>query len=235
VLYSNYAFVASHPGVVRFSNSDHVRLCFSRLQYNLLHSFLINWIPASQLLSGLPVAFRYRLLMPFQQFNAMVLGGRVESAFALIDFNPQEVLNDFVSIAIAFILALPIAWERSQRQRKIGLRTFPIVAIASCGFMLITRSLPGDGAEAQSRVIQGLLTGIGFIGGGAILKHEMQVLGLATAASIWNTAAIGAAVALGREEIALVLSVTNFITLRLLSPLVQRNYLTSEPNEDDAV
>jgi putative Mg2+ transporter-C (MgtC) family protein len=156
----------------------------------------------------------------------------VESTFTLIDFNLQQVITDFVSIAIAFVLALPIAWERSQRQRRIGLRTFPIVAIASCGFMLTIRSLPGAGADAQSRVIQGLLTGIGFIGGGAILKNDLQVLGLATAASIWNTAAIGAAVALGREEIALVLSLTNFATLRLLTPLRERNHKEHEQSKD---
>ena len=150
----------------------------------------------------------------------------------LIEFNLQQVITDFVSIAIAFVLALPIAWERSQRQRNIGLRTFPIVAIASCGFMLTIRSLPGAGADAQARVIQGLLTGIGFIGGGATLKNEMQVLGLATAASIWNTAAIGAAVALGREEIALVLSLTNFATLRLLTPLRQGNHTEQEQSKD---
>jgi putative Mg2+ transporter-C (MgtC) family protein len=156
----------------------------------------------------------------------------VESTFTLIDFNLQQVITDFVSIAIAFVLALPIAWERSQRQRRIGLRTFPIVAIASCGFMLTIRSLPGAGADAQARVIQGLLTGIGFIGGGAILKNDLQVLGLATAASIWNTAAIGAAVALGREEIALVLSLTNFATLHLLTPLRERNHTEHEQSKD---
>ena len=147
----------------------------------------------------------------------------MESISSLINFNLEQVITDFIRIAIAFALALPIAWERSQRQRNIGLRTFPIVAIASCGFMLTIRSLPGAGADAQARVIQGLLTGIGFIGGGAILKNDLQVLGLATAASIWNTAAIGAAVALQREEIAIVLSLTNFLTLRLLTPLIQRN------------
>jgi putative Mg2+ transporter-C (MgtC) family protein len=62
------------------------------------------------------------------------------------------------------------------------------------------------------------ITGIGFIGGGAILKDRGNVQGIATAASIWNTGAIGAAVAYGRYEIALVLSVINFATLRFMNP-----------------
>ena len=65
---------------------------------------------------------------------------------------------------------------------------------------------------------QGLLTGIGFIGSGAILKTEGTVRGTATAASIWNTAAVGAAVAYGNYDIAIVLSVANFAVLRWLAP-----------------
>jgi putative Mg2+ transporter-C (MgtC) family protein len=93
------------------------------------------------------------------------------------------------------------------------------VAVASCGFAIVGTQLAGGSAESLSRIIQGLITGIGFIGGGAILKHGGTVRGTATAASIWNTGAIGIAVALGRYEIAVVLSVVNFLTLRLLTPL----------------
>jgi putative Mg2+ transporter-C (MgtC) family protein len=67
------------------------------------------------------------------------------------------------------------------------------------------------------------LSGIGFIGGGAILKEGGNVRGLATAASIWVTGAVGAAVALGREEIALVMSLIAFGTLHPFSPVVQSN------------
>jgi putative Mg2+ transporter-C (MgtC) family protein len=71
----------------------------------------------------------------------------------------------------------------------------------------------------MARIIQGLITGIGFIGGGAILKQGANVQGTATAASIWSTGAIGGAVAFGRYEIAIVLSIMNFATLRWLTPL----------------
>ena len=71
---------------------------------------------------------------------------------------------------------------------------------------------------AQSRVIQGLVAGIGFIGGGAILKAEGNVHGTATAASIWNTGVIGAAVAQNRFVLAFLLAGLNLFSLRVLLP-----------------
>ena len=78
-----------------------------------------------------------------------------------------------------------------------------------------------DSTDAEARVIYGILTGIGFIGGGAILKDRGNVAGTATAASIWNTGAIGMAVAWDRYEIALLLSFLNFITFRFM-PVLKR-------------
>ncbi|HEX6125259.1 MAG TPA: MgtC/SapB family protein [Pyrinomonadaceae bacterium] len=138
-------------------------------------------------------------------------------------FDWNQTLIDFLRIGLAFVLAVPIGWERHASQRNMGLRTFPIVAMAACGFMLIAKNVPGASAETQARLIQGLIGGIGFIGGGAILKEGTSVRGLATAASIWGTGAIGAAVAFEREEIAIVLSVIMFLTLRILSPLAENN------------
>ncbi len=138
-------------------------------------------------------------------------------------FDLKQTLIDFLRIGLAFLLAVPIGWERYASQRNVGLRTFPIVAMAACGFMLIAKNLPGSSAETHARLIQGLLGGIGFIGGGAILKEGTNVRGLATASSIWGTGAIGAAVAFEREEIAVVLSVIMFLTLRILSPIAEHN------------
>ncbi|MBY0493836.1 MAG: MgtC/SapB family protein [Cyanobacteria bacterium] len=105
------------------------------------------------------------------------------------------MLQHLLQLSIAFALALPIAWDREQRERSAGLRTFTLVAISTCGFMMAAQTALGASADAQSRVWQGLLTGIGFIGSGAILKTQGTVRGTATAASIWNTAAVGTAVA----------------------------------------
>jgi putative Mg2+ transporter-C (MgtC) family protein len=141
-------------------------------------------------------------------------------------FDWKQTLIDFLRVGLAFALAVPIGWERHESGRNLGLRTFPIVAMGACGFMLIAKNVPGANAETQSRLIQGLIGGIGFIGGGAILKEGTNVRGLATAASIWATGAIGAAVAFEREEIALVLSLIMFASLRMLTPIVE--------NDDDS-
>ncbi len=132
----------------------------------------------------------------------------------LFDLDWWRVLDHFVLMTVAFALALPIAWNREVEERGAGLRTFPLVALASCGYMLTGMSVL-DTTDAESRVVYGIITGIGFIGGGAILKSKGRVSGTATAASIWNTGAIGVAVAFGRLEIAVVLSVINVVALRL--------------------
>ncbi|HUH36732.1 MAG TPA: MgtC/SapB family protein [Spongiibacteraceae bacterium] len=130
----------------------------------------------------------------------------------LADINWIIVATHFGHLLAAYILAIPIAWNREQSERSAGLRTFPIVALASCAFMLIAIDV-FDEAVAQSRVFEGIVTGIGFIGGGAILKNTDRVRGTATAASLWGTGAIGIAVAWQRLEIALVLCVLIFLTL----------------------
>jgi len=132
----------------------------------------------------------------------------------------SDTYRHLVPLVVAFLLALPIAWDREQNERTAGLRTFTIVAISTCGFLMAARSSfgPLPNADAESRVWQGLLTGIGFIGSGAILKTGGSVRGTATAASIWSTAAVGAAVAYGNYDIAIVLSVANFAVLRWLAP-----------------
>jgi putative Mg2+ transporter-C (MgtC) family protein len=123
-------------------------------------------------------------------------------------------------IAIAYLLTALIGWNREREVHTTGIRTFPIVGIASCGYILALGSQPD--VAAQSRVLQGLITGIGFIGGGAILKEGATVKGTATAASIWNAGVIGASVAMNHYEIAIVLSLCNLFTLRVLLPLKQK-------------
>lgn len=139
--------------------------------------------------------------------------------FPIIDW--WQIGSNLLSVGVAYLLALPVAWDREQNARSAGLRTFPLVAVASCGYILLARSVFGRGGDlsAEARIVQGLMTGIGFIGGGAILKHGLSVRGTATAASVWNTGAIGACAAYGRYEIALILSFINFLTFRFLTEL----------------
>ncbi len=128
--------------------------------------------------------------------------------------------SDFQHVATAYLLTAVIGWNREQEEHAAGLRTFPIVGMASCGYILILGS-HADSA-AQSRVLQGLITGIGFVGGGAIIKEGANVRGTATAASVWNAGVIGASVALDHYGIALVLTLLNLFTLRSLLPLKKR-------------
>jgi putative Mg2+ transporter-C (MgtC) family protein len=130
-----------------------------------------------------------------------------------------DALSNIVDLAIAYVLALPIGWERERGDRSAGIRTFPLVAIASCGFVLATESFLQGHAEGRARIIEGIITGMGFIGGGAILKTATAVRGTATAASLWVTGAIGVASALNSYEIAVSLSVITLITLRVMNPL----------------
>lgn len=132
--------------------------------------------------------------------------------------NAWEVLSHLINLAISFGLALPIGWDRERAERSAGIRTFPLVAMAACGFVLIAVRVLGADSMGQARILEGLITGIGFIGGGAILKHGTQALGTATAASLWATGALGAAVGYGLYDIAVILSAVTYVTLRYLAP-----------------
>ena len=127
----------------------------------------------------------------------------------------------------ALVLALPVAWDRERHGRIMGLRTFPLVSLGACAYILIGQTfIVDDTPGAMARIIQGLMTGIGFVGGGAILKRKDSVLGTASAASIWITGAIGAAAGLGIWTIAVALSVLNFaiiLGMSTLKPVVADN------------
>ena len=132
----------------------------------------------------------------------------------LADIQWWQVLDRLWHLLVAYGLAIPIGLDREQSRRQFGLRTFPLVAVVSCGFMMAGMSVI-DSTDGEARIFQGIVTGIGFIGGGAIFKGEDTVAGTASAASIWNCGAIGLAAAYNRFEIAIVLSALNFITLWL--------------------
>lgn len=125
-----------------------------------------------------------------------------------------EITETLFLLFMAFLFALPLGWNREARSHSAGLRTFPLVSMACCAFMRIGM-LEYTAPEPQARLAYGIITGIGFIGGGAILKGDASVTGTATAASIWSTGAMGMAVAAHRFEIAIALSVVNFLTLWL--------------------
>ncbi|WP_309663193.1 MgtC/SapB family protein [Tabrizicola sp.] len=134
-------------------------------------------------------------------------------------WNMDDALSHLVGLVVAYLLALPIGWNREREERSAGLRTFPLVAMGACGFVMIAIEVLGVSSDGHARILEGLMTGIGFIGGGAILKQGDRATGTATAASLWATGAIGAAVGYGQLDIAVILSVVVFLTLTLLAPL----------------
>lgn len=136
----------------------------------------------------------------------------------------SDTLREIAKLAGAYVLALPVGWYREREAHTIGLRTFPLVSVAACGYVLLGQPAGQASPDVQSRIIQGLVTGIGFIGGGAILKNDSTVHGAATAAAIWSTGVVGAAVAEDRWAVAAALSLLTLLTLRVLMPLKEKLY-----------
>lgn len=141
----------------------------------------------------------------------------------MIDVPP--FLLGVIELIGAYVLALPIGWDRERNDRSMGMRTFPLIAVASCAFLVIAqRATPDPGA--WNKTIEGVATGVGFLGAGAIVKHGITVLGTATAAGVWATSAMGAAAAFGQWGIAIALSVIAFITLRMVRQLTPPGHST---------
>ena len=137
----------------------------------------------------------------------------------LLGSNDFTILPHLIALAAAYALAIPIGWNREREERSAGLRTFPLVAVATCGLIQACETLTANSPEAMARIIEGLITGMGFIGGGAILRKDDSVRGTATAASLWVTGAIGIAVGLAAYDVAIMLTVATVATLWLLPPL----------------
>ena len=142
-----------------------------------------------------------------------------------------DILPHLIALAIAYVLAFPIGWNREREERSAGLRTFPLVAVASCGFVQAAEGLAMGEPEAMARIVEGLITGMGFIGGGAILRMKDSVKGTATAASLWATGAVGTAVGLGSYDVAVVLAVATVATLWALTGVKEKIGVEDEPLE----
>ncbi len=127
-----------------------------------------------------------------------------------------------LKLAIAFGLGLPVGWERENRNLSPGLRTYPLLSMGACAFLLIAAHAFKDSVDSQARVFQALVSGVGFIGAGAIIKGKVQVYGLATAVSLWVTVCVGIAVAYGLYLLGTVLSISTLLALQILRPLKGR-------------
>ncbi len=139
----------------------------------------------------------------------------------MLPIDLTTLLYQLAHLVTAWLIVMPIAWERERATRIMGLRTFPLVALGTCAFVLIGTSVIGDNGDAKMRLMEGVITGLGFIGGGAILKdgNGSGVRGTATAASIWTTGAAGIAVGFAQYSIALIIVALTFLILRWLSSI----------------
>lgn len=115
-------------------------------------------------------------------------------------------------LALAFLLVLPLGWEREQRSRSAGLRTYPLLSVCVCAFLLVAQNAAGGSAE-QADVFYGVLSGIGFVGSGAIVKSADRARGMDTAVSLWVTGAIGVGVAYGSQLLSAALSLITALAL----------------------
>ena len=125
-----------------------------------------------------------------------------------------EIARIVVRLFFAVVLGGVLGLERRQVGKAAGMRTHMLVALGSALVILVPQLTEMSSADL-SRVIQGALTGIGFIGGGVILKlsQEHQIVGVTTAASIWLTATVGIAIGAGRLGLAVVGTVLALIIL----------------------
>jgi putative Mg2+ transporter-C (MgtC) family protein len=126
-----------------------------------------------------------------------------------------QIVRILVRLLLAAALGGMLGYERERKGKAAGVRTHMLVAMGAALFVLVPQ-LGGMGIADMSRVIQGVVAGVGFLGAGAILKRQSQddVQGLTTAANVWMTAAIGIACGLGRESTAVL---SALLTLAVLS------------------
>lgn len=144
------------------------------------------------------------------------VGATLQAEFSDLS-DPAVLTRTTVRLLLAAVLGGVLGYERESKGKAAGFRTHILVAVGAALFVLIPQQSSATDAD-MTRVIQGLVAGIGFLGAGAILRHSEsgQIEGLTTAASIWLTAAIGVAVGMGREATAILCTLLALGVLSLL-------------------
>lgn len=140
---------------------------------------------------------------------------------AYFDIDIDQALFHIFVLGITYLITLPVGIERSRTPHGIGLRTLTLVSVTCCAYTLIGQAM-FESEEAVSKFFYGILTGVGFIGGGAVFKSKNGVHGAASAGAVWASASIGVAVGLAMLEIAIVVSLLTSGTL----------YVMRRPNKD---
>jgi len=135
----------------------------------------------------------------------------------------RQLARVLIRLLAATLLGAIVGFERERAGKPAGLRTHTLVCVGTAVFVLVCTSA-GMSSDGLSRVIQGIVTGIGFIGAGTILKvnEEHEIKGLTTAAGVWMTAAIGVGVGLGVIGIAALSTVLALIILAVVGAIEAR-------------
>ena len=132
----------------------------------------------------------------------------------------QIATGPYVSrILLAAGLSAVIGLEREYHQKPAGLRTNMLIGIGSAVFAILSLAFAQGGAGSADRLVAQVVTGIGFLGAGAILRSGQSVHGLTTAATIWVNAAIGIAAGVGAAGVAVATTVVTLVVLAVLPPI----------------
>jgi len=148
------------------------------------------------------------------------IGAAIARELALPDLDTSTTI--VLRVLTAALLGGLVGWEREHKGRAAGLKTHILVSIGSALFVLAPLLSGIEGGDV-TRVMQGIVSGIGFLGAGAILKLDKgeRVEGLTTAAGVWMTAAIGMAAGMGQEMVALATTLMALVVVSAL-PRLQR-------------
>ncbi len=148
-------------------------------------------------------------------------------------------------LGAALALGALVGLERERKHRPAGFRTMILISLGSAGYVLLGMQsvamlagpgnaalppgVPHPGQAEISRVLQGLIGGIGFLGAGAVIQNKRAVRGITTAAAVWVTAATGAACGMGLYSLAVLLAIASLFTLVVLEMVEDRYF----PDPDD--
>ncbi len=149
---------------------------------------------------------------------------------SLATFNLGDMADTFISLSTAFVLGTLIGAERQYRQRTAGLRTNALIAVGAAAFVDLAMNINGNAGAVQ--VLAYVVSGVGFLGAGVILKDGTNVRGLNTAATVWCSAAVGGCAGADRVAQAIVLTLFVLAVNTFLRPLV--NFIERIPIDEQA-
>lgn len=153
---------------------------------------------------------------------------------------PEHWWQIALRLLVALLLGGVLGWEREVQRRPAGLRTYMMVSLGACAFTILGIGMTEAAAESgdalkidPTRLVQGMMGALGFLGAGAIIESRGQVRGLTTAAGLWVSAAIGLASAVGRFDIAGMVAAFGLLVLLALRPFKAKIEEHSDAEGDD--